>query len=85
MRTLEAVTLIRTCGSGRESLADELPVWFGAKRAGETWVCRNRASKCWPGVPTVSVLGRGVASLLLYIIISTLLYYINLTLLIHIT
>lgn len=68
-------------GLGKEPLADELPVWFGAKRTGETRVCRNRASKCWPGVPIVSVLGRGVASLLQYIIISTLLYYIKLTLL----
>lgn len=85
MRILEEVTLRRTDGSWQESLTDELPVWFGAKRAEETRVCRNRVSKCWPGVPIVSVLGRSVASLLLYIIISTLLSYIKLTLLIHMT
>lgn len=72
-------------GLGGESLADELPEWFGAKRAGETLGCRNRAPKCWPGDPIASVLGRGVASLLLHIIIPIELYDIKLNLLIHIT
>lgn len=44
-------------GLGRESLADVLPAWFGAKRTGETLGCRNRVPKHWPGDPIASVLG----------------------------
>lgn len=53
-------------GLGGKSLADELPVWFGAKRVGETRVCRNRVTKCWRGDPVVSVLGCGAVFIAIY-------------------